>query len=82
MAIRTVPVNVAQRDFDALLDEVAAGDGPVRIIGGRRAAVLVSEDEWLGLEETLFLLSIPGMGESIREGLKTPIEELTDTIDW
>jgi hypothetical protein len=41
MAIRTIPINVAQGDFDALLDEVAAGAGPIRIAGERRAAVLV-----------------------------------------
>jgi len=82
MAIRTISINVAQSDFDALLDEVAAGAGPIRIAGERRAAALVSESAREGFQETLFLLSVRGMGESIVEGLKTPTEETTEHLDW
>jgi antitoxin YefM len=46
------------------------------------SAVLISEDDWHAIQETLYLLSIPGMADSIREGLRTPIETCDDSIDW
>ena len=65
-----------------LLDEVAESHEPVLITGRRSNAVLVSEDDWRSIQETLHLLSIPGMRESIQEGMKTPIDECSDRLDW
>jgi prevent-host-death family protein len=65
-----------------LLDEVAQSHEPVLITGKRANAVLISENDWLSIQETLHLLSIPGMRESIREGLNTPVEECSDRLDW
>jgi prevent-host-death family protein len=65
-----------------LIDEAAASHEPIRITGKRNNAVLVSEDDWASVQETLYLLSIPGMRESIREGLETPIDQLDDKLDW
>jgi PHD/YefM family antitoxin component YafN of YafNO toxin-antitoxin module len=44
--------------------------------------VLIAENDWRSIQETLYLLSIPGMRESIREGLNTPVEECSDKLDW
>lgn len=44
--------------------------------------MLVAEEDWRSIQETLFLLSIPGMRESIREGLATPLEECAEDLDW
>ena len=55
---------------------------PVQITGKRGSAVLVSEDDWRAIEETIHLMSIPGMTESIREGMDTPIEECVEELDW
>lgn len=65
-----------------LIDEVASSHEPITITGKRANAILISEDDWRAIQETLYLLSIPGMGDSIRKGLKTPVEECSGELDW
>ncbi|HUT71109.1 MAG TPA: type II toxin-antitoxin system Phd/YefM family antitoxin [Anaerolineae bacterium] len=65
-----------------LIDEAASSHEPIIIKGKRANAVLISEDDWRSIQETIYLLNIPGMRESIREGLATPIEECTQELDW
>ena len=72
----------ARKQLYKLLDDVAASHEPVEITGKRSNAVLVSEDDWRAVQETLHLLSIPGMRESILEGLSTPVGELGEKLDW
>ncbi len=50
------------------IDESAESQHPITIRGKRNKAVLVSEENWLAIQETLYLLSVPGKRESIREG--------------
>jgi len=64
-----------------LIDETAASHQPVLITGKRHNAVLLSEDDWRSIQETLHLLSIPGMRESIIKGLKTHIFECAEEIE-
>ena len=72
----------ARKRLYALIDEVAASHEPVQITGKRGNAVLLSESDWKAIQETLHLVSIPGMRESILEGLALPVEELSDQPDW
>ncbi|MEW6529451.1 MAG: type II toxin-antitoxin system Phd/YefM family antitoxin [Thermodesulfobacteriota bacterium] len=65
-----------------LIDEAASSHEPVFITGKRGNAVLVSEEDWRCIQETLYLLSIPGMRESIIDGLKTPVEKCARELDW
>lgn len=65
-----------------LLDETARDHEPLLINGPRSNAVLVGEEDWNSIQETLHLLSVPGMRESIREGLKIPIEECEQEPGW
>ncbi len=65
-----------------LIDEAAESHKPVTIQGKRNSAVLVSEEDWSAIQETLFLLSVPGMRESIREGLETPLSECDEDLEW
>ena len=65
-----------------LIDETASSHEPIVITSKRGRAVLISEDDWRSIQETLYLLNIPGMRESIREGLATPIDECTEIIEW
>jgi len=65
-----------------LIDEAASSHEPILITGKRSNAILVSEDDWRSIEETLFLLSVPGMRESILDGLRTPVEECSKDLDW
>ncbi|MCL5734308.1 MAG: type II toxin-antitoxin system Phd/YefM family antitoxin [Actinobacteria bacterium] len=72
----------ARKRLYKLIDDVADSHEPVQITGKRSNAVLVGEDDWRAVQETLHLMSIPGMRESILEGMATPIEELEDKLDW
>ena len=73
-------VSEARANFYRLVDDSA--HKPVRITGKRSNAVLVSEDDWNAIQETLHLLSIPGMRESIRKGLKAPVKGLARKLTW
>jgi prevent-host-death family protein len=72
--------SAARAKLYRLIDETALSHEPVLISGKRRNAVLLSEDDWRSVQETLYLLSIPGMRESIVEGLKTPISKCAKKI--
>jgi len=65
-----------------LIDEVAQSHEPVHIAGKRASAVLLSEQDWRSIQETLHLLSVPGMRESVREGLNTPLDECSTEPGW
>lgn len=72
----------ARSSLFQLLDNVTASHEPVLITGKRGNAVLIAEEDWLAINETLYLLSIPGMRESIIEGLNTPLDECDDEVEW
>ena len=78
----TVTVTEARSKLYKLLDDVAKSHEPILITGKRGNAVLISEEDWRAVEETMYLLSIPGMRESIVEGLNTPVDELSDEAPW
>ncbi|MFW5870679.1 MAG: type II toxin-antitoxin system Phd/YefM family antitoxin [Candidatus Sumerlaeota bacterium] len=65
-----------------LLDKVAESHEPVEINGKRHSAILVSEEDWRAIQETLYLTSIPGMRDSIVKGMKTPVEKCKKELDW
>lgn len=78
----TFKVTDARANLYRLIDEVASSHEPVTITGKRANAVLVSEEDWRSIQETLYLLSIPGMRESICEGLETPVDECSEDPGW
>ncbi len=78
----SVTTTEARKSLYRLLDQVQESHEPVQITGRRGNAVLVSEDDWRAVQETLHLLSVPGMRKSIVEGMATPADELADELDW
>ncbi|MEK6606959.1 MAG: type II toxin-antitoxin system Phd/YefM family antitoxin [Myxococcota bacterium] len=78
----TLTASRARIDLYRLLDRAAESHEPVQITGRRASAVLVSDDDWRAIQETLYLLSVPGMRESIRRGLKTPARKLSRRLRW
>jgi len=72
----------ARKRLYTLLDDVADSHEPIQIAGKRHSAVLVREDDWRAIQETLYLTSIPGMRDSIVKGLKTPVERCKKGLDW
>jgi antitoxin YefM len=78
----TMNVSEARAALYRLVDETAESHEPVLIKGRRSRAVLIGEEDWRAIQETLFLLSVPGMRESIREGLETPVDACSTEAGW
>ena len=72
----------ARADLYNLIDEAAESHQPIVITGKRNNAVLISESDWNAVNETLYLLSVPGMRESIKEGLEEDVVACSKDIDW
>jgi prevent-host-death family protein len=80
--MKTITVSKARETLYRLLDEAASSHEPIQITGKRNNVVLISEEDWNSVQETLYLLSIPGMRESIREGMETPLEDTSEEPGW
>ncbi|MHB8835485.1 MAG: type II toxin-antitoxin system Phd/YefM family antitoxin [Candidatus Methylomirabilia bacterium] len=78
----TLSASKARTNLYRLIDDASSSHEAILITGKRTNAVLVSEDDWKALQETIYLLSVPGMRESIRQGLKTPIKECSKEPGW
>jgi antitoxin YefM len=78
----TLPINEAQKTLPDLIDLVSQSHQPILITGKSGNAVLLSESDWSAIQETLYLLSVPGMRESIKEGLATPIDDCDRELIW
>ncbi|VFN03769.1 MAG: prevent-host-death family protein [Candidatus Kentron sp. G] len=78
----TLSATEARANLYRLIDETADTHQPIVITGERGNAVLISEKDWNSISETRYLLSIPGMRESIKEGMETPAGECAKELDW
>jgi antitoxin YefM len=78
----TLSATEARKKLYRLIDETSLTHEPITITGKRGNAVLLSERDWRAIQETMFLVNIPGMRESIINGLKTPIEDCSEDLDW
>ena len=78
----TFTASEARANLYRLIDDAANSHQPILITGKRGNAVLLAEEDWASIQETLFLLSVPGMRESIVAGLHTPPEECATELDW
>jgi antitoxin YefM len=78
----TLTASQARTELYRLLDKVAVSHEPIQITGKRNNAVLISEEDWSAIKETLYLLSIPKMRKSIKKGLKTPLKECSREVEW
>ena len=76
-----IPINEAQKQLQQLIDSVSQSHQPIAL-GQTSNAVLLSESDSASVQETLYLLSIPGMRESIREGMATPMEDCDRQLQW
>jgi len=80
--MKAMSITEARKSWFRLVDEVAESHTPIRIAGKRHSAVVVGEEDWHAIEETLYLLSIPGMRESIVKGMKTPVKKCLEKLRW
>ncbi|MDH4481483.1 MAG: type II toxin-antitoxin system Phd/YefM family antitoxin [Rhodoferax sp.] len=72
----------ARANLYRLIDQTAESHEPIFISGKRTSAVLISSEDWKAIQETLFLLSVPGMRESIKEGMTEPLGDSAKELDW
>ncbi|MEO8398340.1 MAG: type II toxin-antitoxin system Phd/YefM family antitoxin [Ignavibacteriaceae bacterium] len=80
--MRTITATEARNKIYKLIDKTSEESEPIQITGKRTNAILISEEDWRSIQETLYLLSIPGMRESIVKGLKEPLEKSLSKIVW
>ena len=80
--MQTLKASEARANFYRLIDEAAESHEPIIISGKRGSAVLISAEDWSAIQETLYLLSVPGMRESIKEGMADPLTESATELDW
>ena len=80
--MNSITVTDARKTLYKLINETADSHEPILISGKKANAVLVSEEDWNAINETVHLLSIQGMRESIIEGLQTPLEDCDESIEW
>ena len=78
----TINVTTARSNLYRLIDQGSEGSRPVRIAGQRSTAVLVSEEDWEAIQETLYLQAIPGMVDSIRQAREESVEAASEELDW
>ena len=78
----TLNVTEARANLYNLIDETAETHEPILITGKRGNAILIAEEDWRAVNESLYLLSIPGMRESIRDGISTELSECKKELDW
>lgn len=78
----TLTATEARASLYKLIEDAAASHEPIQITGKRGNAVLIGEDDWRAIRETLYLLAIPGMRTSIRKGLKTTLSKCSRSVKW
>ena len=78
----TLNVTEARANLYKLIDDTTVNHEPVFITGKRGNAVLLAEDDWNAINETLHLLSVPGMRESILEGMQEKIGDCAAELEW
>lgn len=78
----TITATEARANLYRLIDQTAESHQPIRIAGKRTSAVLISETDWNAIQETLYLMAVPGMRESIKQGMAEPLEKSAKELDW
>ena len=80
--MQTLTASEARANLYRLMDQAAESHQPITISGKRHDSVLLSAEDWQAIQETLYLLSVPGMRESIREGMAESLESCVTELDW
>lgn len=78
----TLSASEARSNLYRLIDETAESHQPIIISGKRNNAVLFSAEDWHAIQETLYLLAVPGMRESIKAGMAEPLAKSDKELDW
>lgn len=82
VTVTAVSATAARSNLYRLIDQVNEESEPLTITGQRGNAVLVGEEDWQAIKETLFLASVPGLTESIRQARADGIDAGSAELDW
>lgn len=80
--MQTLSASEARANLYRLMDQAAESHQPITIAGKRHDAVLLAAEDWRAIQETLYLLAVPGMRESIKEGMAAPVDACVKELDW
>ena len=80
--MKVISTTEARKNIYRLVDQTNETHEPIQITGKHNNAVLIGEEDWRNIQETLYLTSIPGMRQSIIEGMKTPVSDTSKELDW
>ena len=80
--MNTLTASEARSNLYRLMDQAAESHQPIVISGKRNSSVLISVEDWVAIQETLYLLSVPGMRESIKQGMDESVEDCAKELGW
>ncbi|QJD28771.1 type II toxin-antitoxin system Phd/YefM family antitoxin [Methylococcus geothermalis] len=80
--MNTLTASEARANLYRLIDQAAESHEPIVISGKRNSAVLISAEDWNAIQETLYLLAVPGMRESIKVGMAEPLDQSASELEW
>lgn len=82
--MESIPVTQARQNIYKLIDEIISNSEPLQITSKKGSVVVISEEDWRAIQETIYLLSVPGIREALTEGANTPVEECKtlEEIGW
>ena len=80
--MNTLTASEARSNLYRLMDQAAETHQPIIISGKRNSSVLISVEDWEAIQETLYLLSVPGMRESIKQGMDESVEDCAKELGW
>ena len=80
--MQAITASEARANLYRIIDETAESHEPIIISGKRASAVLLSADDWSAIQETLYLLAVPGMRESIKAGMSEPLAKSAKALKW
>lgn len=78
----TINITNARKNLYALIEEVIASHQPIHVTGKKGSAVIISEEDWNAIVETLYLMEFPGMTQSIKKGMKEPLDKCKANLKW
>ena len=80
--MQSLTASEARANLYRIIDETAESHEPIMISGKRSSAVLLSAEDWSAIQETLYLLAVPGMRESIKAGMAEPLATSAKALEW
>ncbi len=80
--LSTIPASQARANIYKLMDKTAQAHEPILITGKRNNVVMLSQEDWEAIQETLYLNSIPKLSNSIQKAMSDPDSEFSETVEW